>query len=139
MIITEITPARIGRSMNSLEKPMLAIPSTSGQRLDVPVGRSDLGAGSHALHPVDHDSIVALQAGAHDAQASLEIPRLHHARLRDIVFAHDPHESPRLVAQDRTVRNEQRIELAGAEELKAPELPGGEEATRIGDQRATAY
>ena len=87
MIITEITPARIGRSMNSLENPMRGRPSTAGRRLDAPVGRSDLGAGPHALHAVDHDAIVALQAGADDAQASLEIARLHDALLRDVVLA----------------------------------------------------
>src|SRR5215470_3842462 len=101
MISTEITAARIGRSMNSLEKFMAAIPSAPGEGLDAPARWRDFGARPHALHAVDHDAIVALQSGAHDAQASFEIARLHDALLRDIVLAQRPHESLRLIAQDR--------------------------------------
>src|SRR5262245_36813373 len=118
MISTEITPARIGRSMNSFENPMGRRSSAAGLCLDAPGGRSDSGAWPHALHAVDHDPIVALQAVAHNAQATLEIAWLHDALLRDVVLVQRPDESPRLVTQDCAVGNEQRIELPGAEELQ---------------------
>src|SRR5687767_8085313 len=136
MIITEITPARIGRSMKSFENPMIA--ARLAGRLDARAGGSDPAARADALHPVDDDAVVTPQAGAHDAQAALEIARLDDALLRQVVVTERPHEPPRLVAQDGAVGHEQRLELAGAEELQAAELPRCEETARIGDERAAA-
>src|SRR5262250_10963 len=118
MINTEITPARIGRSTNSLENAIGGL-LTAGERLDAPASRRDPGTRPHALHAVDDDAIVALQPGADDAQASFEIARLDDALLGEIILAQRPHESPRLIAQDRAVGHEQRLELTGAKELKA--------------------
>src|SRR5262245_26016154 len=98
------------------------VPLAAGQRFDAPSGWCDPGAGPHSLHAVDHDAVVALQAGAHDAQAALEIARFDDALLGEIVLAERPHEAPRLIAQDRTIGHEHCIELARAEELKASKL-----------------
>src|SRR5262245_25052926 len=139
MINTEITAARIGRSMNSLENPMAVCPLAAGERLDASVSRRDPGTRPDALHAVDHDAVVALHSGADDAEASLEIARLDDTLLGDVVVAQDPHESARLVAQDRAVGHEQGFEFARADELHASKLAGGEESTGVRDECATAY
>src|SRR5262245_32336578 len=139
MISTEITAARIGRSMNSRENAMILGGLAAGRRLDPPVRRGDPGARPHALDTAAHDAIVALEAGTHDAHAALEVPRLDRALFREAVLAQHPHESPRLVAQDRAVGHEQRLELSRAEQLQAAELAGNEETVGVGDQGAAAH
>ena len=77
-------------------------------------------------------------AGAHDAQPPLEVAGFDDAPLRHVVLAQDPHESLRLIAQNRAVGHQQRIELAGAEQQQATELAGREEAARVGHDGARA-
>src|SRR5438045_9293162 len=78
-ISSEITPAKIGRSMKNFERFIVVLSCGSRRRRDLGRGlrlrvhfhqlRDHGHARAHALHAVDDDALAALQARLHDAHA----------------------------------------------------------------------
>src|SRR5262249_1553231 len=94
----ETTIAKIGRSMKKWER-FIGERDSVGLRLEVDLSwlRRDLGTRPRAHEPVDHDSIVRLEAGADDAEIVVGGPGAHHLRLDRAVVEHRHHDLARLV------------------------------------------
>src|SRR6185503_131874 len=135
---SEITPAKIGRSMKK-RRGSSGAPGPRGGDLHRLRLRRHQHAGAHALEPLDHDPLARREALRHDAQALRLGAQAHLAPGHLVVGAHHHHEALALVRPDRALADEDRGLGLHAAHAHAGELPRHEVPVRVLEDRAHAH
>src|SRR5438132_8684346 len=128
------TPAFAGVTTNNLmsHPPLWVGFSLSGSRLDLTRLRGDLAPGSGARQPVDDNPVGRCETLADDPQAIVG----HRARTDDLlldgaVLLHGHHYLARLIGHDGAIGDQDCDVLLRGRDADPPELPGGDEITRV--------
>src|SRR5690349_19569352 len=101
-------------------------------RLDLSRLRRHLAAWPRPHKAVDDDAVARFEAGADDAEAVIgHRPWAHDLLLDGAVLLHGHHQLARLIGHDGTIGDQDRDVLLGGRDANPPELPGGEEITRV--------
>src|SRR5580698_393128 len=138
-IATEMTPAKIGRSIKNRDKFIVVIPPRGRTPQSIARGTAGLGihrySGRKPLQVVKDQALAGFDADANDTVAFDLRTKLNRAVFGLVVGVDDEDKSLALVVADRAFRNQQRVVERAVTHAHRNEHSGNQTAVGIGETR----